>query len=68
MTSRERQDVLRRAWAVRHTCLHVEPCSLLAGIDQHTGIAAGVAYRNGRESGARAGLEPANRNCMANRR
>lgn len=47
-TKQEGQDVLQRAWAICHTCPHVEPCALLAVVDQHTGLAAGAAYRNGR--------------------
>lgn len=52
-TKPERQDVLHRAWVICHTCPHIEPCALLAVVDRHTGIAAGVAYRNGRGRRAR---------------
>lgn len=47
-TKPDRQEVLQRAWVTCHTCPHVDPCALLAVVDQHTGIAAGAAYRNGR--------------------
>lgn len=53
-TKQERQDVLQRAWVICRTCPHIEPCALLAEVDRHTGIAAGVAYRNGRGCEARA--------------
>lgn len=48
MSKTQRREVLQRAWAICHTCAHVEPCGLLAVIDQHTGLSAGDAYRNGR--------------------
>lgn len=46
-TKLERQDVLQQAWAVCQTCSRVEPCALLAVVDEHTGVAAQVAYRSG---------------------
>lgn len=48
-SERDRAEVLQRAWGICCTCAHVDPCALLAVVDQHTGIAAGDAYRNGHQ-------------------
>lgn len=48
-SERDRADVLQRAWAICCTCAHVEPCALLAVVDQYTGLSAGDAYRNGHQ-------------------
>ncbi|MGD8148679.1 hypothetical protein [Ornithinimicrobium sp. Y1694] len=47
-SERDRAEVLQRAWAICCTCAHLDHCALLAVVDQHTGISAGDAYRNGR--------------------
>lgn len=48
-SERDRAEVLQRGWAICCTCAHVEPCALLAVVDQHTGLSAGDAYRNGHQ-------------------